>query len=73
MVQASSPVKVIQGKAHPDIYTLLLIVSIIALGTTIGLVLYNLMAPVPGTAGEPGGYALSFGELFQPLKELVGK
>ena len=73
MAQVSSPGQVVQGNLYPDIYTLLLIVSIIALGTTIGLVLYNLMAPIPGTAGEPGGYALPFGELFQPLKELVGK
>jgi len=54
-------------KPQPNIYTVLLIVAIIALAVTIGLVIYNLMAD------PPNGYGLEFGQLFKlidkPLPE----
>ena len=53
--------------AQPDIYTLLMIVAILALATTMGFVLYNLMAAVPN------GYGLTVGDLFQPVADLGGK
>ncbi len=55
------------SSAQPDIYTLMMILAIIALATTMGFVLYNLMAAVPD------GYGLSVGEFFQPLADLGGK
>jgi len=50
------------AKAPPqaNVYTVLLIIAILALGATIGLVLHNLLAPVPD------GYGLDVGALFEP-------
>ena len=73
MAQMSPQGQTVQVKPQPDIYSLLLIVSIIALGATIGVVLFNLMAVVPVGEGEPGGYGLTIGEFFKPFKELIGK
>lgn len=50
-------------KPQADIYTLLLIVAIIALGVAVGMVLYNLLTPV-----AEGGYGLDFGAIFDPSK-----
>ncbi len=61
---AKSPVA---SSAQPDIYTLMMIIAILALATTMGFVLYNLMAAVPG------GYGLSVGDFFQPVADLGGK
>ncbi len=67
MTQAPSQGAVVQIKPQPNVYTILLIVAIIAMGVTIGVVLHNLMAD------PPVGYGLTFGELFQSLKDLPGK
>ena len=53
-------------KPQADVYTVLLIVAIVCLAVTIGLVLHNLMSPVPA-----GGYGLSFGDLFKSSESLV--
>jgi hypothetical protein len=50
---------VVEVKPQPNIYTVLLIVAILALAVTLGFVIYNLTTPV-----ADGGYGLSFGELF---------
>ena len=52
----------IRSRPQPNIYTLLLVVSIIALGATIGVAIWNLTTI----------YGLKFGEIFQPLKAVVG-
>ena len=51
----------IQAKPQPNIYTVLLVVAIIALGLTVGVVAWNLTTT----------YGLTFGEIFQPA--LTGK
>ena len=50
---------VIEVKPQPDVYTVLLLASIITLGIALGLCLYCLLQPV----GE-GGYGLEFSQLF---------
>ena len=60
MSQIQAPV--ITVKPQPDVYTVLLIVAILALGVSIGLVIYNLMS------APPVGYGVTFGELFDASK-----
>jgi len=71
MTQLSSQTPVVEVKPQPNIYTLLLIVAIIALGTTIGIVMHNLMSPVVRPDGSAGGYGMSVGDLFETLENLV--
>ena len=71
MTQIPSGGPVVQVKPQPNVYTVLLVVTIIVLAVTIGLVLHNLMSPVTTPDGSPGGYGLSFGDLFKSLKDLV--
>ncbi len=52
-------------RVEPNIYTLLLIIAILALALTVGVVLWNLLAT------PPDGYGMSFGDLFTPF-ELPG-
>ena len=58
MTQLPSQGPVIQVKPQPGIYTLLLIVAILALVVTIGIVLYNLLSSLPN------GYGLELGTFF---------
>jgi hypothetical protein len=53
----------VQVKPQSNVYTLLLIVSILSLAVAIIVVLTNLMMPV-----EQGGYGLGLGEIVSPLK-----
>jgi len=53
---------VVPVKPQANIYTLLLIVSILVLTVTIGIVLWKLMSSV-----DNGGYGLQFSNLFQPF------
>ena len=68
MTQAPAP----QGqlptpvKPQPDVYTVLLIVAILALGGTIGVGLWSLMAELPA------GYGMSVEDLFKPWESLAG-
>jgi len=57
---AQAPDSGLKGKPQANVYTVLVIVAILALGVTIGLVLYNLLSPVPD------GYGLDIGALFDP-------
>lgn len=72
MTQTPSTDPVVQAKPQPDIYTLMLIVVAIALAVTIAIVLWNLMSPVVGADGGPGGYGLGLGDLFKSLEDLIG-
>lgn len=65
MTQAPSRGPVIQVKPPPNIYTILVFVAVLAIGATIGFVLYNLMTPV-----VDGGYGLKFEEIFKPLEPI---
>ena len=62
MAQLPNQPAVVQVKRQPNIYTVLLIVAILALAITIGFVLYNLMAEM----GSDGGYDMTLGEIFNP-------
>lgn len=48
------------SQAQPNIYTLLLLIAIVMLAVTIVLSLMHLMSE--------SGYAMSFGEMFEPLQ-----
>ena len=54
----------LKAKPQANVYTVLLIVAILALGVTIGLVLHNLLSP------PPAGYGLDIGALFDSEKAL---
>jgi len=56
---------VIQVKAQPDIYTVMLIVAIIGLAVAVVLCGWKLTAPV-----DAGGYGMAIGELFKELPKL---
>jgi hypothetical protein len=59
MTQTPSRGPVIEVKPQPNVYTVLLIVAIMALAVAIGVVLRRLMAEVPT------GYGLQFGQIFK--------
>jgi len=61
MTQISQQPTPVARKPQPNVYTVLLIIAIIALGVTIGFVMYRLMAALPE------GYGLEFSQLFQLL------
>ena len=65
MTQGASQGPVIRVKPQPTIYTLLIIVAILALAVTLGFVLHNLLT------APPSGYGLSVGDLFAPFKAPV--
>jgi hypothetical protein len=67
MAKAPSDAPVVQVKPQPDVYTIMLIIAIIALAVSIGFVLWTLIA------APPNGYGLSLGEIFGPLKGIPGK
>ena len=61
---ASTPPQgpVIQVKAQPDVYTVLLLLAVIALVLAIAFCGWKLTAAV-----DAGGYGMTVGQLFQPL------
>ena len=64
---ASSPSQgpVIQVKAQPDVYAIILFVAIIALATAIAFCGWKLTAAV-----DAGGYGITVGDFFKSLNEL---
>ena len=64
MTQAPSKGPVVEVKPQPNIYTILLLVAVLALGTTIGFVTHDLLTPL-----DKGGYEVPFEKVFQPLDE----
>ena len=65
MTQTPAQGPLIRIRSQPDVYTVMLIVAAVALAGTIALVMYDL------TAAPPDGYGQTFGQLFEPLKELI--
>jgi hypothetical protein len=53
----------IQVKPQSNVYTLMMIITILVLSVATGLVMQKLMAPV-----ADGGYAIPFGDLFGPIQ-----
>ncbi len=69
MTQASSSGSVVEVKAKPNVYSVLLIAAIVILLVAVGIVLRNLMAPLPD--GPDGyGYGMTLGEI---IKGGIGK
>jgi hypothetical protein len=54
------PRQVAAASRRPNVYTVLLILAIVALGAALAMVLVGLLAE------PPQGYGLSFGDLFRP-------
>jgi hypothetical protein len=61
----SAPTPTQSAKPNPSVYTVLLIVAIVALGVTLAVVLWKLLSPMPN------GYGLQFTDLLGPLKETL--
>lgn len=62
MTELQSRQPVVSVKPQSDIYTLLVIVTILALAVAAGMALYDLISPE--------GYGMRFGDIFLPLKEM---
>lgn len=56
---------VIQVKAQPDVYTVMLVVALIGLMAAIVFCGWKLTSPV-----DAGGYGMAIGELFKELPDL---
>ncbi|MFA6134485.1 MAG: hypothetical protein WC869_10775 [Phycisphaerae bacterium] len=67
MTQTPFQGPVIQVKPQPDVYTLLILVAILALAITLGTVLYFLLSAPPTGAG------LKIGDLVGHVKALGAK
>ena len=59
MTQTPTQGPVVEVKAQPTVYTVLLLVAIFALAIAIGVVMYHLTADTAA-----GGYGLTVGEIF---------
>lgn len=62
MAESRSGQPVVSVKPQSDVYTLLVMVTILALAVAIGLTLYDLMSPE--------GYNMRLGDIFAPLKDM---
>ncbi len=63
----------IQVKPQTGVYTVLLIITILALGTSTGFVANRLLGPMPGTSNvdkDANGYGMEIGDLFKPWAEV---
>jgi hypothetical protein len=56
---------IVQVRAQPNVYTVMLFVAIVALTLAVGVVLWRL------TSDAPTGYGLTFGQMFEPIKNAV--
>lgn len=71
MAETLSGGQTVKVKPQPDIYTVLLIVTIVCLVVTIVMVLRTLMSPVVAADGSAGGYGMSLTDLFKSLEDLI--
>jgi hypothetical protein len=62
MTRANSEQPVVTVKPVPDVYTVLMVVAILALSLAIGLVLHSLLS------ASPDGYGMTFGSIFDSSK-----
>jgi hypothetical protein len=65
MASTPSEGPVIQVKAQPDVYTIILLVAIIALVAAIAFCGWKLTAEV-----DAGGYGMAIGDMFKSLDKL---
>ena len=64
MAQQLPQTPLVESRPQPNIYTVLILIAVLALGLTVGLVFSNL------TAAPPDGYGLKFEQLFDPITKL---
>lgn len=64
MTQMQQNAPVVEVKPQANIYTVLVLVALIALIAAAAIVVMNLTNPV-----VDGGYGLEFGDLFKPLTD----
>lgn len=60
---------VVEVKPTANIYTVLLIIALLALVVGIGAAGWRLMAPVPENDSAAGGYGVGVMELFKPFDQ----
>ena len=65
MTSTPSQGPVIQVKAQPDVYTVMLLVAIIALVVAIAFCSWKLTATV-----DAGGYGMTIGDMFKSLEDM---
>ncbi len=56
---------IVSAKPQPNIYTVLLIVTLICMAITVAFGLWNLMSS--------DGYGLGFGDLFSSVEKIISK
>jgi hypothetical protein len=66
MTQSPSQPPTVTVAPQPNVYTMILLVAIIALVVAIGVVIWKLTSPTPV------GYGLNFGAMFEPFKNPPG-
>jgi hypothetical protein len=66
MTQASSQPPTVEVRPQPNVYTVILLVAIIALGLAVGVVFWKLTSP------PPTGYGLKVGAMFEPFANPPG-
>ena len=59
----SKPDDAIQVKPQSNIYTLMMIITVLVLSVAVGLVMQKLMAPA-----VEGGYGMLLGDILSPIK-----
>jgi hypothetical protein len=61
---------VIEVPPTPTVYTVLMLIALLALWTSVGLSVYRLTSPVGATADVSGGYGMEIGDILTPAEEL---
>jgi hypothetical protein len=63
MTQSASQPPTVEVRPQPNVYTVMLLVAIIALGVAIAVVMWKLTS-----SATAGGYGLNVGAMFEPFK-----
>ncbi len=66
MSQTPAQGPVVEVRPQPNVYTILLLIAIIALGIAVGVCYWKLTSPPAA-----GGYGMEFGEFFEPLRRMA--
>jgi hypothetical protein len=61
---------VIEVPPTPTVYTVLMLIALLALWVSVGLCVRRLTAPVGENLDNPGGYGMEIGQLLKPVEEL---
>jgi hypothetical protein len=66
MTQTPSQPPTVEVRPQPNVYTVILLVAVIALALAVAIVFWKLTSP------PPAGYGLNFGAMFEPFKTPPG-